>query len=158
MAPRIADEDYKAMKGFFAVMNEELMRLMPPLPLAPEDHPIAVLERYEKVSMSIARKGLGMAIGDMVEQFQDLPEDQVGKLDGRLKAAGLPTLSAVRARFSRKIAGIMKRGKLRSEAEYYALRNAVDMMPEAESGRAWELLGAFELAVPCTRPRAQEGS
>jgi hypothetical protein len=156
MAPRIADEDYEAMKGFFAVMSEELMRLMPPLP--PEDHPMAVLERQEKESMSIARRGLEITIGDMVELFQDLPEDQLGKLDRRLEVAGLPTLSAVRARFSRKIAGIMKRGRLRSEAEYYALRNAVDMMPEAESGRAWELLGAFELAVPRTRARAQEGS
>ena len=85
-----------------------------------------------------------MAIGDLIELMQDYPREQVEGIDRDLAASGLPTLSEVRILFSSTIAAIMKRGRIRSEVEYYALRNAVESMAEDESAEAWRLLGDFE--------------
>ena len=139
---KVSAEDYEALKGFFAYMSEKWLRALPGL--APEDRPMAVLAQQEKQSMSLARKGLAMAIGDTIEMFDRAGPEEVDAFDRELGAAGLPTLSEVRARFSRQINGIMKRGKIRSEIEYYALRNAVDSMPEGDAAKAWHLLGEYE--------------
>ena len=141
---KVSAEEYEALKGFYAYMSEKWLRAMPAF--APEDWPMAVLVRQEERSMSLARKGLGMAIGDIIEMYDRAGPEQVNEFDRELGAAGLPTLSEVRARFSRRITGIMKRGKVRSETEYYALRNAVDSMPEDDAARAWQLLGEYELS------------
>lgn len=85
-----------------------------------------------------------MGIGDTLEETQHWGLERVQKTDAALEKEGLPTLSAVRLEFSKTIASIMKRGKVRSEAEYYALRNVVEAMPDEEQCKAWELLAVFE--------------
>ena len=67
-----------------------------------------------------------MAIGDVIESTQDFRPEQVAEIDRALRAQGLPTLSEVKARFSSVIAGIVRRGTIRNEREYYAVRNAVE--------------------------------
>src|SRR5687768_6066043 len=98
---KVSAQDYDALKGFFAWMCDHALTMSPGLPA--EDHPVATLSRFEARSMSKARQGLGMAIGDIIEDTQDLSTDEVVDYDRRLAAAGLPTLSDVRARFWSKI-------------------------------------------------------
>jgi hypothetical protein len=148
----IRADDYEALKAFFGWMVENV--LVMPAGLPPEHHPIAALAHTEARSMAMARRGLRMAIGDLVEQTQDFPRDRVNQIDDALAASGLPTLSYVRARFWSKVASIMKRGRLRSEGEYYALRNFVDAMPASQSEEAWRLLADFETRVSAGASRA----
>ena len=88
--------------------------------------------------------GLAMAIGDIVEMTSDLSTGQVAAVDAALKADGIITLSEVRARFWSKIKGIRRRGQIRNEVEYYALRNIVEALPGEEQAEVWDLLGAYE--------------
>jgi len=135
---RVTAEDYGPLKAFLAWMAKHVLRV--PESLSPE----AVLAGFESRSMSTARKGLGMAVGDIVEMTDRFSAEEVGALDAALAAEGLPTLSEVRARFARTIRAIMKRGNVRSEREFYALRNVVEAMAEPERAEAWRLLGEFE--------------
>jgi hypothetical protein len=142
---RVAPEDYAPLKAFFAWMIDRFMPIVPGL--SPEDRPLAVLERFEARSMAIARKGLAMAVGDIVEDTWDLSAEQVGATDAALRAEGLLTLGEVRARFGRAVGRLLARGELRDENEYYLLRNAADLLPEAQRAKAWDMLGAFENAI-----------
>ena len=148
----IPPEDYEPLKGFFIWMVNNVWPIPPGL--APEEHPVALMQRYEGESMTIARKSLGMAIGDTIELTQDLPPQRVAEIDAALAAAVLPTLSAVRARFWSKVARIMKSEKLRGEDQYYALRNVVEAMPPSEAEAAWRLLADYEERVSARRPQA----
>lgn len=139
---QISAADYPALKAFFVWAMAQLRAPMPGLP--PEHHPVAVLEDFERRSMAMARKGLALAIGDLVDDLSDLTAEQVTRIDEALSSAGIITLTEVRARFWSKIRSIRKRGSVRNEAEYYALRNVVEALPEREQQEAWSLLAAYE--------------
>jgi len=138
----VPPEDYASLKAFFGWMLTHVKPV--PANLPAESHPMAVLDRIEAKSMANARKGLGMAIGDILEQCARVAGDHLQRIDTALAAYGLITLSAARARFERKVRGIVKRGAVRNEGEYYALRNVVEAMAGEEQDRAWQMLAAFE--------------
>ena len=135
-------EDYEDLKGFLAWFNQHLLAVPDGLPA--DQHPIAVLSHLEAQSMSIARKGLRMAIGDLIEDTADLSAAQVRTIDEALAARALPSLTSVRLQFWSKIHGIVRRGEVRNETEYYALRTVVETMPGEERENGWRLLAAFE--------------
>jgi hypothetical protein len=139
---KIEAADYDRLKGFFAWMLEHVPGLSENL--QPEDHPVTILTNYEERTPSLARRGLAMAIGDILEQTEDLPKATADEIDCRLTAVGLPSLTEIRIRFWSKIHAILKRARVRSETEYYALRNVVESMPDAERLGAWQLLAEYE--------------
>jgi len=50
---------------------------------------------------------------------RDLSGQQVRTVDDRMAAAGLPTLTAMRERVWQTVSKVLKRGKCRTDAEYY---------------------------------------
>ena len=139
---KIAAADYAALKSFFIWVMENVIPITPGL--SPEHHPVTVLNSFEAQSMAKARRGLGLALGDVVEDLSGLDPARVGAIDEALRAAGIITLSEVRARFWTRIRRIFERGAVRGEADYYALRNAVESLPDAEQSKGWSLLDAYE--------------
>ena len=110
------------MKVFFAAWWSAF-----PIPgLAPENSPLASLEFAETRSPSLARRGLGMAIGDIVEMSWDLTREQVADIDARFAAQGIRTLSQVRAMYSKKIWRIIANGVVRNDDEYHLIRTIAD--------------------------------
>lgn len=142
MSATITATDYPALKGFFAWMCDHAMTLSEQLD--PEHHPIAVLDAMETRRPAMARKGLAMAIGDLMEEFDAHNSEWLARIDGGLTTAGWPSFSAVRAQFGLKVRAVLKRGIVRSDVEYYTLRNCVEAMPEPDRGAAWNMLSAFE--------------
>ena len=114
--PKITAEEYPALKAFWVAWED---RFPPSATLPPEHHPVAVLERFEKESMSKARSGLGMAIGDTLEMSWDMPQDEVEAIDRDFIARGLLPLSELRRRYSRQFRALLKRGRIRDEEDYY---------------------------------------
>ena len=134
--------DYPSLKAFFAWAFEHLMPSASGIP--PEAHPMAVLEGFEVRSIAIARKGLAMAIGDIIELTESLSPARVTAVDSALRAEGIITLTDVRARFWTRVRRIMERGALRGETDYYALRNVVETLSGDEQTVGWGLLAAYE--------------
>ena len=88
-----------------------------------------------------------MAIGDIIEMSEAYSASQVAAIDAALEAEGIISLSAVRARFWSRIRRVLERGTIRSERDYYAVRNVVEALPEEEQERAWRMLAAYENRV-----------
>jgi hypothetical protein len=143
--PKITEADYQPLKAFFAAWWE---RFPCPIPLSPENHPLAVMELIEKKSMSKARLGLGMAINDTLEMSWDLRPAEVTALDRDFSERGIITLSELRRRYSRHFRGVLKRGKIRDETEYYLVAGIIASftadVTEDELTKLSAMVGAYE--------------
>src|SRR4051794_23721923 len=104
--PKITESEYAPLKAFFVAWEE---RFPPPATLRPEAHPVAVLESFEKTSMSKARRGLGLALSDTLEMSWDFPPDEIAAIDREFSARGIITLTEMRRRYSRQFRGVLKR-------------------------------------------------
>jgi len=122
---KIDASSYPEMRAWFALVTP---RIFPNLPA--DIDPVAVLERTEAISMARARKGLSLAIGDIIELTSRWSVSEMASIDAELTDAGLPTLSTIRLRFSKAVGSIIRRGRIQNEAEYYLVRNAADVDAE----------------------------
>ena len=93
------DIDYEKLKKSLGFLVE---RYMPAEILTPETHPVRVLERMEKERMTMARRGLSVAIADTVEGMQDCSPSEVREVDTQLEKRGAYTLSFLRSHFTRR--------------------------------------------------------
>lgn len=114
--------------------------------LTPETHPVAVLDGMAVKTPAKVRSGLGMAIGDLLEFTNDWPASEVTGCNQELSQSGLPTLSEIRARFSKLVQRVVRRGQIKTDDEFYALRNAVEQQA-ADTASLWPLLEAYEARV-----------
>jgi hypothetical protein len=135
---RIGADDYERMRAWFETIAPELFADLPA-----EADPLAALDSLAATSPARAREGLAMAVGDIVEMTHAWPRAKVAALDARLRSKGLPTLTEIRARFSRAVARALRRGRISDEAEYHALRNAAEF-DSAQSDALWALLADYE--------------
>lgn len=67
-----------------------------------------------------------MAVNDFIEDTVDWTPEQVAEADARFAAEGTFTLSEVRRSYSKRYLLLLKRGTIRSEAEFYMLKGIVD--------------------------------
>jgi hypothetical protein len=140
---KVTADNYEQMRQWFAIVFEASREGQN----VPADvHPINVLDALAIRTPARARAGLSMAIGDILEMADAWRPETVGTVDRKLNGLALPTLSAMRLEFSKRIGGIVKRGRIRNEAEYYLARNAADMagMPEHE---IWKVIAVYEEGV-----------
>lgn len=139
----IKAEEFETFRAWSASFIEHAISL--PSNLPPQSHPIAVLDAMAHESPARARQGLEMMIGDFVEGTAHLSMEEVDRLDTIFCRQKLPTLSSIRARFMKQIKSIVKRGIIRSEKEYYLIRNAIEGAPEqCEQPQLWAMLAAYE--------------
>jgi hypothetical protein len=137
---KISAEEYDRMRSWLACVWQAVF---PDAMLTPATDPIAALDRMAASSPSQARRGLAMAIGDLVEQTGRWSAEQVAEINSRLAQEQLPSLSAVRTKFSKVIKRVVRRRKINDDTEYYAVRNAA----ESSDGAApslWPLLASYE--------------
>jgi hypothetical protein len=137
---RIEPSEYESMRAWF---NHMVPKVFPLDTLTSETHPIAVLDRMAVKTPAKARSGLGMAIGDFVEFTSDWPADHVTTCNDELSLLGLPTLSQVQVRFSKLVHRIVRRGHIKNDEEFYAVRNAVEQQG-VDSASLSTLLDVYE--------------
>lgn len=115
--------EYAELSAFVDVWATDFLGIEP----TSEMHPSNVLVRIAAAeSKAKALAGLRQAANDAVESLQDLTVAQVAALDAKLRLAGVITLSEMRRRHSRQYKGILKRGRVRSETEYYLVKGILD--------------------------------
>jgi len=145
--PSLGPEEYLRLKSFLRAWDERFLRAgLPALPEA--DRPIAVLERTERASMAKARAGLLMAVNDVVEMSLRWSPEEVAETDCAFRESGVPTLSEVRARYSRHLSRLLRRGSIRTDVEYYLAKGlfngASDAVDETVREKLAELIAARE--------------
>jgi hypothetical protein len=135
---KVQVQDYERMRAWLAFMSREAF---PAELLSPEVDPIGHLDRLAKRSPTRAEKGLSIAINDIIEMTDGWTQEHVVSIDHGLQQMGLPTLTEMRGRFSKLVERAVRRGRIKDEVEYHAVRNAAEL-PEGE--RLWPLLSAYE--------------
>ena len=95
----LTTSEYQELKEFFRFFSERYDKLTN---IAPEHHPLFVLEQMELRAPSRAKQGLLMAANDCVEQSSHWSNERVVTLDQELAALGILTLSRVRKCYSKK--------------------------------------------------------
>jgi hypothetical protein len=150
--PKITENEYGPLKAFFVAWER---RFPPSATLPPEHHPVAVLESFEKASMSKARQGLGLALNDTLEMSWDIPPEEVAAIDRDFSARGVITLSEMRRRYSRQFRGVLKRGRIRTEEEYYLVAGILASFTagasEDERRQLDAMVGTYERSVTKTK-------
>lgn len=151
MPRQMSDEklrEYDELKRFFEVWETQLF----PNQFLAMDHPhhpvnaLAYIE--QKVGRSRALGGLKQAVGDILEGVQDLAPKQIAELDDALRQASAPTLTRLLSRQSRMFKGILRRGQIRSDTEFYlisaVLSDTSSGRSEDEIARLGSMVAAYE--------------
>ncbi|MBI5940625.1 MAG: hypothetical protein HY859_09385 [Caulobacterales bacterium] len=138
-SPIADDADYQALKAWCAY----ILGLSLPPQLVELFHRSTA--EQETKSAARARSGLQMAINDCLEATCDFRGADLQVLDRDLAALNLPTLSALRVRFWKRIAQTIKRGRIRNDTDFHAVRNIVETPEfEPQSEAIWAMLTAYE--------------
>jgi hypothetical protein len=137
---KIDADCYDQMRSWFARVVRETV---PAELLTADTDPLRCLDQLAAQSPAKARQGLAMAIGDTVEATAAWPRDRVAAIDDELAGNGLPSLTAVRLRFSKVIGRVISRGAIKNDVEYHAVRNAVELANDDQEP-LWKLLSAYE--------------
>ena len=140
MLMRIETSEYERLRSWFSYM---VPKVFSSDLLTADTDPVAVLDRMAVKTPAKARSGLGMAIGDVVKFTSDWPASDVTTCNRELSQMGLPTLSEVQARFSKLVQRVVRQGRIKSDEEFYALRNTVEQQG-ADIATLWPLLEACE--------------
>src|SRR5690606_632591 len=119
---KLSPDDYEKLKGFMGLYVDWFF----PKVGKPENHPLIFIADLEKESLANAKRGLQMAINDIVESSSGWRPEQVAEADEKFAAHGVFTLSQVRRSYSKKYLQILKRGVIRTEPEYYLLKGILD--------------------------------
>ena len=93
-----SDLDYARLKRSFEYLVDHYA---PVALVTPDMHPVKILERWEASHMSRARRGLAVAVADIVEATQDFCRERVLEIDRDLQKRDAYTLSFLRERFTR---------------------------------------------------------
>lgn len=116
----ITDKNYISYKQVLAVVWKHQLSLMEfDFPI--ESQPIQVLERMERESMSLAKKGLKSALIDISSIINEFPEQLKAAIDIDLEKEGLPNLIILGASIGGIVNKAIRRGRIRNEEEYYAI-------------------------------------
>ena len=140
---KVQAQDYERMRAWFAYMARETI---PPELMSSDAEPIAHLDRLASRYPGKAREGLSMAINDTIEMTSGWAQHRIVATDLSLQRAGLPSLTEMRGRFSKVVQRAVRRGSIKDEVEYYAVRNAVELTEDGRE-RLWSLLVAYEERV-----------
>jgi hypothetical protein len=85
-----------------------------------------------------------MAINDIVEMTDDWAQERVAATDIALRERDLPTLTEMRGRFSKLVQRALRRGSIKDEVEYQAVRNAAELV---DGSPLWPLLAIYEVRL-----------
>lgn len=144
----MTNEQYERLKRFMGLYSDWYMSIPNS---SPSSHPLVVLEGWEKTAPAKAKKGLLMAVNDIVEMSSNWSPDQISEADRRFIASGAPSLSEIRKTYSRKYQRIMKRGFIKSIEEYYMVKGIVDggvgEPDPSERENLFAMLRSYEMQV-----------
>jgi hypothetical protein len=113
---------------------------MPDIEAGSEIDPVRVLDGFPKAK---AREGLTLAIGDIVEMTNGWSPSRIALIDRQLFEEGLPSLSEIQVVFSKTVTRVVRRGVIKSDAEYYLVRNAAEL-PSEHQPILLSLIEAYE--------------
>ena len=92
--------------------------------------------------------GTRMAVNDTLELLTTLPMAELEHLDSRLEEVGAPLLAQTVNASTKRLAKLLRGRRLRSEVDYYLVKNAADDLTsglsDSEREKAEQLMSGYE--------------
>jgi hypothetical protein len=121
------------------------LRISPDADIHPARTVESIIGTYGK---SKALAGLRQAVNDTVEETSNWSAEARAALDDALRGAGIMTLSEITRRYAARYKGILKRGKIRNDTEYYLVNGILtdqgSSISDEERQRIQELVDDYE--------------
>ena len=104
----------------------------------------------ERSGIRFAQAALRTGLQDVLEMSRDLTPQQVRAVDDRMVASSLPTLTVMRERVWQTVSKVLKRGKCRTDAEYYLVIERINdvgdlTLSTEERERLEQIVGQYEM-------------
>jgi hypothetical protein len=123
------EREYAELHAFLDFYSTHVSGIDQSNPVHPTNVGRRIVEEYGR---SKAIDGLKQAVNDTVEALSNQPLEYVQRLDAALRERGIITFSEVRRRYASSYRRILKRGKIKSETEYYIIAGVLaDFTPMA---------------------------
>jgi hypothetical protein len=143
------EKEFEELLAFLDFYFENIKR--PTLPASIRNLPMlrAEAERIAREhGRSRASVGTRQAVNDVVEDLSHLTPESLELLDQALREAGVLTLSEVRRRYSALYQRILRRGKIKTDTEYYLVNGLVvdqtSALTSDERDRLQGMISAYE--------------
>jgi len=136
---------HEGLKRFFEIYTETMIDLSS----VPEDErPMYLIAQFEKRSPAAGKQSVRLGVSDALADVRNAPAEKVALFSERLAAANAPSIATVRAMMSKKLAPALKRGVLKSEEEFYLVKDLLDSpgLPDEERKKLETMLDAFEFS------------
>ena len=142
------EQEYVELHAFVDFCATNVSGIDPASPIHPTNVGLHIVSEYGR---SKALEGLKQAVNDTVEDLSAQPIEYVARLDAALRERGLITFSEVRRRYASSYKRIVKRGKIKTETEYYLIASVFadfsSLANEAERNILSQLVAAYEQGV-----------
>jgi hypothetical protein len=136
---------HEGLKRFFEIYTETMVDLSS----VPEDErPMYLIAQFEKQSPAAGRQSVRLGVSDALADVKNAPAEKVAVFSERLAAANAPSIASARAMMSKKLALAIKRGVLKSEEEFYLVKDLLDSpsLPDDERRKLEIMLDTFEFS------------
>ncbi len=110
------EREYAELHAFLDFFATHISGIDPSDPIHPTNVGRGIVEKYGR---SRAFDGLKQAVNDTVEELNGKPPEYIRAFDAALHERGLLTFSEVQRRYGAAFARILKRGRIKTETEYY---------------------------------------
>jgi hypothetical protein len=135
-----SEKEFAELLGFIDLY----MQVAVPQPVPEDIHPRFVAERIaQEHGRSRALEGARDAANDLIGQLTRLTPEGVRAFDYALESQCLPTLSELRRRYSAAYRQILRRNCIKTETEYYMVKNVVDDLTSKVSAKERDALVAM---------------
>lgn len=142
--PMSPEREYTELHGFLDFVSTHVLGIDPADPVHPTNVGKTVVAKFGK---SRALEGLRQAVNDTIEMLRNQSLAYVQTLDAALRERQLITLSEVRRRYAALYKRVLKRGKIKTETEYYLiaglLADGSSQLTEAERLQLESLATAY---------------
>lgn len=112
------EREYAELHAYLDFYSTHVSGIDPADPVHPTNTGKRIVKEYGR---SRALDGLKQAINDTVEDLSEQPPEYIQRLDAALRERGLITFSEVRRRYASSYKRILKRGKIKTDTEYYII-------------------------------------
>ncbi|MFZ1519367.1 MAG: hypothetical protein WAU11_11360 [Ignavibacteriaceae bacterium] len=150
MGFKITEENYETYKRVFAIIWRNTLKSINPdfANVSSPIFPTEILEQWEKKDKKLALKGLKATLSDSLTNINHHRKDILEDIDKDLKEQNLPSLKILLAIIRDHVPKAIKRGKIKSQNEYYIFKELLDDtvsdLTEEERSQLSELMTAYE--------------
>jgi hypothetical protein len=142
------EREYAELHAYLDFYSTHVSGIDPADPVHPTNVGKQIVAEYGR---SKALDGLKQAVTDIVEALSGKSPEYIERLDAALRASGIITFSEVRRRYASSYKRILKRGKIKTETEYYlvagVLADASCLATEEERTLLEQLVARYEEGV-----------